>query len=102
MSDHFNQLTPAEAERLALLAEELCEAGQAINKILRHGYESYNPHEVNGMSNRAKLQHECGHVHAALWLMAETGDIDEAAMEAEAELKFSRVLQWMHHQEPAE
>ena len=40
---HFNQLTPAEAERLALLLEELGEAQQAIGKILRHGYASTHP-----------------------------------------------------------
>lgn len=40
---HFNGLTPAEAERLALLSEELGEAQQAIGKILRHGYDSSNP-----------------------------------------------------------
>lgn len=38
--EHFNQLSPAEAERLALLSEELGEAQQAIGKILRHGQPS--------------------------------------------------------------
>jgi hypothetical protein len=38
----FNQLTDAEAERLALLAEECGEVVQVIGKILRHGYESYD------------------------------------------------------------
>ncbi len=32
---HFNELTPAEAERLAYLAEECGEAIQIIGKILR-------------------------------------------------------------------
>ena len=36
----FNKLSAAEAERLALLLEELGEAQQAIGKILRHGYEN--------------------------------------------------------------
>jgi hypothetical protein len=40
---HFNQLTPAEAERLAMLAEECGEVIQVIGKILRHGYDSYHP-----------------------------------------------------------
>lgn len=42
-SQQFNALTPAEAERLFYLLEKLGEAQQAIGKILRHGYESYDP-----------------------------------------------------------
>lgn len=38
MSQPFNQLTNAQAERLHILLEELGEAQQAIGKILRHGY----------------------------------------------------------------
>ena len=36
--NNFNQLTPAETERLAILAEECGEVIQAVGKILRHGY----------------------------------------------------------------
>ena len=36
--EHFNGLTPAEAKRLALLAEECGEVLQAIGKVLRHGF----------------------------------------------------------------
>jgi hypothetical protein len=52
--DHFNRLTPAEAERLALLLEELGEAQQIIGKILRHGYESYHPDDPE-TTNRTLL-----------------------------------------------
>ena len=38
-----NGLNDAEAERLAILLEEFGEAQQAVGKILRHGYESYDP-----------------------------------------------------------
>ena len=38
MSSHFNKLTPAQAERLAILIEECGEVIQAATKILRHGY----------------------------------------------------------------
>lgn len=34
----FNGLSPAEVERLALLAEECGEVIQTVGKILRHGY----------------------------------------------------------------
>ena len=37
--DNFNRLSPAEYERLAILAEEMGEAQQALGKIMRHGGE---------------------------------------------------------------
>lgn len=56
MSDFTNNLTAAEQERLAILAEEMGEALQIIGKIIRHGYESYNPTLVqNQMDGVAKL-----------------------------------------------
>ncbi len=48
----FNGLTDAQAERLALLLEELGEAQQAIGKILRHGYESMSPFDETKTTNR--------------------------------------------------
>jgi hypothetical protein len=65
MSGHFNGLSPAEAERLALLLEELGEAQQVIGKILRHGYESHHPENPDD-SNRALLEGELGDVMAAI------------------------------------
>ena len=45
---HFNQLNEAEAERLALLLEELCRAAHEIGKILRSasGIEVQNNIEI--------------------------------------------------------
>ena len=65
--NHFNNLTPAEAERLAYLLEELGEAKQAIGKILRHGYES--THHDGGPTNRNMLEDERGDIVKALILM---------------------------------
>ena len=45
-AEHFNRLSPAEDERLTVLAEECSEVIQAICKIQRHGYESFNPDEL--------------------------------------------------------
>ena len=43
MTEHFNKLTPAEDERLAMLAEECAEVIQIVSKIQRHGYDSWHP-----------------------------------------------------------
>ena len=40
MSDHFNGLTPVQAELLALLSDECGELVQIIGKIMRHGLDS--------------------------------------------------------------
>lgn len=93
---HFNQLTPAEAERLALLAEELGEATQAIGKILRHGYESTHPD--GGPTNREALVRECGDVYHAIWRLIGAGDIDGNLMSQRADDKAKSVAKYLHHQ----
>jgi len=95
--EHFNQLTPAEAERLALLSEELGEAQQAIGKILRHGYESTHPE--GGPTNREALMRELGDVRAASWLMELGGDIDGTLVQRASADKLNKVKRYLHHQE---
>lgn len=95
--EHFNRLTPAEAERLALLMEEMGEAQQIIGKILRHGYESTHP--AGGPTNRKLLEEEMGHVLAALFMMSVVnGDLNDAALGDHAEAKTQRVQKYLHHQ----
>ncbi len=98
MNKPFNQLTDAEAERLALLLEELGEIQQAIGKILRHGYESTHPAFPDGLTNRQHLQKELGDAAARAQLMVCAGDIDaeyvnECAREKTAKHAF------LHHQD---
>lgn len=72
----FNRLTSAEAERLAILAEECGEVVQAIGKILRHGYASCHPDQNNSdRDNRADLEKECGDVRCAISALCDAGDI---------------------------
>jgi hypothetical protein len=82
MSEQFtNRLTAAEAERLALLLEELGEAQQAIGKILRHGYESHNPLSATvSPSNRETLETEVGHVQHAIDRMTLACDLNVVAV----------------------
>jgi len=92
----FNGLTPAEAERLALLAEECGEVIQAIGKVLRHGYEnSYD----NGETNRAALEREIGDVEAAIDMLIDALDVNTSTIEAAILRKKRAVSKYLHHQE---
>jgi NTP pyrophosphatase (non-canonical NTP hydrolase) len=93
---HFNKLTPAEAERLALLSEECGELVQAIGKILRHGYESCHPETM--IRNRVALEHEMGDVRAAMIILCEAGDTDKYAVHMNADKKLKFVRPYLHHQ----
>ena len=95
---HFNKLTPAEAERLSLLLEECGEVLQAIGKIQRHGYASRYP--KNGLSNRAKLEDEVGHVLAAVLRLERAGDLDGKMVTNSGDSKLAEG-QYLHHQEAA-
>lgn len=73
----FNGLSHAEAERLAMLAEEAGEVVQAVGKVLRHGYESYHPDDPRGIPNRALLENELADLHAVEIFMSDDGDIED-------------------------
>jgi len=93
----FNKLSPAEAERLALLLEELGEAQQAIGKILRHGYDNRSPFEDDG-NNRNDLCKEIGHVYAAVHLMVKAEDISHNIILEDKGIKLIQVKKYLHHQ----
>lgn len=99
MSEHFNRLTPQEAERLALLLEEMGEVQQIIGKILRHGYESTHPN--GGPTNRKLLEVEIGHVEHAIFRMHEAGDIDPLAVLDSVDEKAKKIERYLHHQADA-
>lgn len=101
MSEHFNNLTPAEHERLSLLAEEMGEAIQVIGKILRHGFDS-NWEGKLPKTNRELLEQELGDVHYAKGLLCVSGDISNKAIQARAAEKALTVGQFLHHQEELE
>lgn len=92
----FNKLNSAEAERLALLAEELGEAVQAIGKIMRHGYESRHP--LGGPTNRLALEKELGDVRHAMIMLCNAGDLSKQHIHDMAEVKALNVVRYLHHQ----
>lgn len=112
---HFNNLTPAEAERLAYLSEECAEVIQIIGKILRHGYESRDPTKAvptfddnrggqtgyrnTSPTNRATLERELGDVQRAVAMLCVSGDLNAARI-GEIVAK-GAPSKYMHHQDEA-
>ena len=101
MEGHFNNgLTAAEAERLALLAEECAEVVQGVAKVLRHGYESHNPTSAAvSPSNREALAKEVGHVRHAIDRMTLAGDLCDGEIEGAKQTKADNISRWLHHQD---
>lgn len=97
--EHFNQLTPAQAELLALLAEECGECIQAIGKILRHGYASTNPLLPGSANNAEALAKEMGDVRAAMIMLCEAGPVSKEQVHMHADVKLHNVKRWLHHQD---
>ena len=97
---HYNGLTPNEAERLAILAEEMGEALQIVGKILRHGYDSFHPNNPGVVTNRMLLEHELTDVEAAITMIAR--DIPTLLREPQHDLAINNAmrkkLRWAHHQ----
>lgn len=98
---HFNQLTPAQAERLAILAEECSEVIQIIGKILRHGL--YSAHPITGEVNIDALLREIIDVKAAMVIVSVDAPaimIDSPVQEAAIVQAINKKLTYAHHQEP--
>lgn len=94
----FNGLSPAEAERLALLMEECAEVQQVIGKILRHGKESYHPEDPTCTTNRELLEKELGDVLAAIDLCQTADDIKPIKLAFWRDTKINKVKKYLHHQ----
>lgn len=95
MDNIENGLSQAEVERLALLMEEAAEVQQIIGKILRHGYESYHPDNVN-VSNRQLLEKEVGDLLAAISISRTAGDFSLQSVLDAFKSKMKRVGQYLH------
>lgn len=98
MEEHFNKLTPAEAERLAKLIEELSEAQQAASQVLLHGYESCHPQHMEGPNNRRRLEMELSDVREATFRMVKELDLDAGNMHLFFQNKKDKKQRYFHHQ----
>jgi NTP pyrophosphatase (non-canonical NTP hydrolase) len=94
----FNQLSPAQAERFAILTEELGESLQIIGKALRHGMKSRNPLIEGSKTNKELLEKELGDVQNAVEMLCAAGDLDRAAITRRAQDKSVSIQPWLHHQ----
>lgn len=99
-----NGLSAAEAEALALLAEEMGEAQQVIGKILRHGFESGNPDRLVNQgvasityTNRMELEKELGDVEAAVQIMVNNGFLNTFKITHNIMEKMGKVGKYLHH-----
>lgn len=93
----FNGLTPAEHERLAMLAEEAAEVVQIVGKILRHGYESKHPDNMNGPTNRQVLENEIADFYAIAGIMEDLKDVTVEGEAVRQAIKKKR--RYTHHQD---
>lgn len=95
-TEHFNGLSEAEAERLAILAEECAEVIQVVGKILRHGYTSVSP-KTPSMDNRNRLEEELGQVNHIMLRMINEGDVDYKELHRQETDKAETISKWLHH-----
>lgn len=102
---HFNCLSPAEAERLAVLIEEAAEVQQIACKILRHGYTSFNPDLIVNqrehgpkLTNREMLEKELGDLHSAIKRLQSAQDVIPERIHFHTIRKDDAGGQYMHHQ----
>lgn len=98
MSNHFNQLTPAQLERIAILAEECSEVVQVCMKIMRHGLDNFNPLLDEPITNKELLEKEIGHINNIVQMMIESGDIRQSEVSHSQNIKRAKIHRWLHHQ----
>ena len=93
----FNELSAAEAEALALLAEECAETIHVIGKILRHGLHSKAPTRPCDPTNHEMLIHELGDIRAAQLLCAKYMSLDSVVIQEATEEKLKELHKFLHH-----
>lgn len=98
MTSQFNKLTPAEAERLFMLAEEAGEIVQAVGKILRHGNGSFNPDNRSAGTNRQQLSEEIGEFIAIVDILLKEGDLDSVHLKQTRLTAWDKKHRYTHHQ----
>jgi len=94
MAEPFNELTPAEAERLAMLMDAASDVIKIASKTLLHGYESHHPANPS-ITNRMLLSREVTDLCATVEMMDR--DFDGTVCQDTASV-IERKLRYAHHQ----
>lgn len=98
MISHFNALSEAEQERLAIVIEECGEVIQAACKVLRHGYASVNPTIPDSETNREGLEREIGDLQHAIARL-EVYDVSRSRIDKCLNSKPERIKPYLNHKE---
>jgi NTP pyrophosphatase (non-canonical NTP hydrolase) len=76
-------LTPRTIEYLEILQEECAELIQSVSKIKRFGVHSYNPSDVDKVTNVSNLITEMGDVIALITLLSSNTELAEEGVTME-------------------
>lgn len=97
--NNYNELTPGQTERLAILVEEAGEVLQICGKILRHGYDSSNPNDKAMTTNSILLANEIGDLLHSIDLVAGNDIVEEAGHIYKSKVsRADRLKKYTHHQ----
>jgi NTP pyrophosphatase (non-canonical NTP hydrolase) len=92
-------LTLADTELLVMLMEEAAEVQQAIAKVLRHGFYSYHPDDLEQKTNRELLEKELADVFTVHRMLTDANVLREVT-EKDIHDTCLRKIVWTHYQEP--
>jgi len=83
-------VTEIENEILLIAQEECAEVTQAISKVFRFGIDGKHL----GVTNRSRLEEECGDLLCMISLMIDKGIISEAATYQASMDKKDKLIKW--------
>ena len=89
-------LSPAQIERLALLAEECGEVVHAVGNVLRYGWQTHSPY--GGPTNRVLVERKVGSLRSVAGLMIEAGDLRRGDIKCWERKSRETACAWMRHQ----
>ena len=92
-------LNKPEIERLAILSEECGEVIQIIGKIMRHGYDSRHPNDINGLNNRNMLEKELGDLMFCFQFLHNYADVSFENICNYADQKAVNITEYLHYNE---
>lgn len=95
--EHFNQLSPQQLERLAIIQAALSKCSHTVAKIIQHGYESHNPRGNPAHVNRLLLEREMGAVMFAFEYAIANRDVSSSAVITGAHIEQAKIVQCLHH-----